>query len=225
MGGTFLAVGADCAPDTVSTDDADVNGDVTRGPRVLGQVSEVLVDETTARKRERRWSSSTRSRTRSSRHQESGGGSGENGPAAAECKCAARWPGAGPIATSWNTLSKRWTTRSPICRQPGTSQQPAGRPEPAKATSTGRRVVSETAISQEDFDVLIERTESRERMSSRRCSNRRDPRQARPPAEPARGEDLAQVTARSGPELLRRAAGVGGVVAERGGVRSLSGLL
>lgn len=115
-GGHFLAPGVETALNTVSTDDAYVNGHVTFvAPRVAGQVSAVLVDDNYRVKK-----GDLLVRLDPEPYQVQVAikkaviEAAQTDLAAAQAQVRGQVARAGPIASSSNTPSRTWITRSPI---------------------------------------------------------------------------------------------------------------
>ena len=214
------------ALNTVSTDDAYVNGHVTFvAPRVLGQVTKVLVDDNYHVKKGTCWSSSTRSRTRcKSRSRKPPVVSAEADLVAAQAQVQGLVaPGPEQPLQARARHRGRQTTRSPICAPLWRPLKAGRRPWSwHRPTSNGARSSAPAGASARKTSTSAGRpSRSMKPPSSKPCSpsTRFGSALASLPASSRPRPDRSAARPRS--ELLHRPPGAGRPAAKCGPVRLL----
>ena len=218
------------ALNTVSTDDAYVNGHVTFvAPRVAGQVSNVLVDDNY---RVKKGDVLVELDPEPYRVQvaikKAALEAAETDLAAAQALVR------GQVAQARANRFKLQHAIEDVDNQIANLHAAVATLESRKATmqlakanlARGEKLLPTGAISVQDLDVLREtymvaQAERRTSLAGGLCHTS----QPRPPRGASAGAEVGAGAARSGPELFRRSSGLGRIAAKHGPVRLLSGLV
>ena len=199
VGGFYLKPAVETALNTVSTDDAYVNGHVTFvAPRVSGQVSRVLVDDNYRVKKGALLVQLDKEPFEDQVDGQTGRrGGGRGGPGGCPGPGCADWrPRSGPIGSSSSAPSRTCTPRSPICGPTSRPSRAGRRPWSWRGTtSSGARSSCRAEASARKTSTSgARRSRSMRRRSIKPCkpSMRRESAWGSPP-QPPKGHDLGEV--------------------------------